>query len=45
MFGNAGVPFAIFPMLMYHTTQLVVDTFIAQRLSLMEENQPTCAVT
>jgi len=45
MFGNAGVPFAIFPMLMYHTTQLVVDTFIAQRLSLMEENQPASAVT
>lgn len=37
MFGNAGVPFAIFPMLMYHTTQLVVDTLIAHRLSLVTE--------
>ncbi|MDC0261919.1 bile acid:sodium symporter [Planctomycetaceae bacterium] len=38
MFGNAGVPFAIFPMLMYHTTQLVVDTVIAHRLSLVKED-------
>jgi sodium/bile acid cotransporter 7 len=33
IFGDAGVPFAIFPMLMYHSTQLIVDTLIAQRLA------------
>ena len=38
IFGAAGVPFAIFPMLMYHSTQLVVDTLIAQRLSKMQSN-------
>jgi sodium/bile acid cotransporter 7 len=39
MFGNPdllgaglGVPFAVFPMLMYHASQLVVDTFIADRM-------------
>ncbi|MBD3672259.1 MAG: bile acid:sodium symporter [Planctomycetaceae bacterium] len=36
MFGNAGVPFAIFPMIMYHTTQLVVDTLIAHKLSSIQ---------
>jgi len=38
IFGAAGVPFAIFPMLMYHSTQLVVDTVIAQRLAKMENS-------
>ncbi len=28
----AGVPFAVFPMLMFHATQLVIDTAIANRL-------------
>jgi sodium/bile acid cotransporter 7 len=40
MFGAAGVPFAIFPMLMYHSTQLIVDTLVAQKLSQMKENNP-----
>lgn len=39
MFGDAGVPFAIFPMLMYHTTQLVVDTLIAHKLSAIEPSE------
>jgi sodium/bile acid cotransporter 7 len=36
MFGDAGVPFAIFPMLMYHSTQLIVDTLVAQRVASMK---------
>jgi len=39
MFGAAGVPFAIFPMLMYHTTQLIVDTLIAHRLSNIKQDE------
>ena len=38
MFGNAGVPFAIFPMLIYHASQLVIDTSIAHRLARIEES-------
>jgi solute carrier family 10 (sodium/bile acid cotransporter), member 7 len=33
MFGDAGIPFAIFPMLIYHASQLLIDTSIAQRLA------------
>jgi sodium/bile acid cotransporter 7 len=40
MFGNPdllgpgiGVPFAVFPMLMYHASQLFIDTVIADRLA------------
>ena len=39
MFGNpdllgagVGVPFAVFPMLMYHASQLFLDTIVADRL-------------
>lgn len=31
MFGDRGVPFAVFPMLMYHASQLFIDTFVADR--------------
>ena len=39
IFGNPGllegqgVPFAVFPMLMYHAWQLFIDTAIADRLA------------
>jgi sodium/bile acid cotransporter 7 len=40
MFGNPdllgpgmGVPFAVFPMLMYHASQLFIDTAVAERLA------------
>ncbi len=33
MFGNAGVPFALFPMIIYHTSQLLIDTSVAQALA------------
>jgi len=40
MFGNpdllgigVGVPFAVFPMLMYHASQLFIDTAVADRLA------------
>lgn len=32
MFGSAGVPFAVFPILMYHASQLFIDTAIADRM-------------
>lgn len=35
MFGAAGVPFAIFPMIVYHAGQLLIDTSIAQKLAAM----------
>lgn len=43
MFGNAGVPFAIFPMLMYHASQLLIDTNIAQRLAALKD-EPSVAL-
>ncbi len=33
MFGNRGVPFAVFPMLMYHASQLFIDTWVADRIA------------
>lgn len=35
MFGNPelGVPFAVFPILMYHASQLFIDTFVADRIA------------
>lgn len=39
MFGAAGVPFAIFPMLMFHASQLLIDTSIALRLSKMADRE------
>lgn len=33
MFGDRGVPFAVFPMLMYHASQLFLDTFVADRFT------------
>jgi sodium/bile acid cotransporter 7 len=51
MFGNpnllapgVGVPFVVFPMLMYHASQLFLDTVIADRLAekgASKEAQPT----
>jgi sodium/bile acid cotransporter 7 len=36
MFGSAdaGVPFAVFPILMYHASQLFVDTLVADRVAI-----------
>jgi len=36
----AGVPFAVFPMLMFHATQLVIDTAIANRLRKSRDSKP-----
>ncbi len=33
MFGSGSFPFAVFPMLMFHATQLFVDTIIADRIA------------
>jgi sodium/bile acid cotransporter 7 len=35
LFG-AAYPFALFPMLLYHTTQLFFDTWLASRLAARE---------
>ena len=46
MFGNPelidghGLPFAVFPMIMYHASQLFVDTMIADRLAANSEAAP-----
>ena len=45
MFGNPeiGIPLAVFPMLMYHASQLFIDTVVADRLAegdRREENEP-----
>ena len=31
MFGNAGLPSAVFPLLMFHTSQFFIDTILADR--------------
>ncbi|QGQ24964.1 bile acid:sodium symporter [Gimesia benthica] len=31
MFGNAGIPSAVFPLLMFHTSQFFIDTILADR--------------
>lgn len=36
MFGDRGVPFAVFPMLLYHASQLFIDTFVADRFASSE---------
>jgi sodium/bile acid cotransporter 7 len=41
MFGGAGVPFAVFPMLMYHASQLFIDTTIADRFAKMGDKSST----
>jgi len=44
MFGNPnllgpgeGIPFAVFPMLMYHASQLFIDTAVADRLAAIRQ--------
>lgn len=32
MFGSSNVPFAVFPMLMYHASQLFIDTAVAESM-------------
>jgi len=51
MFGNPdllgaglGVPFAVFPMLMYHASQLFIDTAIADRYALRAATEGEDAV-
>ena len=34
----AGIPFAVFPMLMYHASQLFIDTAIADRMAAADSN-------
>jgi sodium/bile acid cotransporter 7 len=33
-FANLGFPFAVFPMLMYHASQLFIDTVVADRMAV-----------
>lgn len=33
-FANYGLPFAVFPMLMYHASQLFIDTAVADRMAV-----------
>ena len=42
MFGNPelGVPFAVFPMLMYHASQLFIDTAVADRMAAVGGTAP-----
>eukprot|EP00913_Durusdinium_trenchii_P028339 g26567.t1 len=47
MFGNpdllatgVGIPFAVFPMLMYHASQLFIDTAIADRFRARGDDSP-----
>lgn len=47
MFGDGSVPFALFPMLMYHASQLFIDTAVADRMAetnrqLVEGNGNGC---
>ncbi|MCH7989248.1 MAG: bile acid:sodium symporter [Planctomycetes bacterium] len=39
-----GVPFVVFPMLMYHASQLFLDTVIADRLAEKGESVEACSV-
>lgn len=39
MFGDRGMPFAVFPMLMYHASQLFIDTFVADRFAASEAGE------
>ncbi|WP_339731510.1 bile acid:sodium symporter [uncultured Gimesia sp.] len=54
MFGDAGIPSAVFPLLMFHTSQFFIDTILADRhrekygateesVSLPVEEQPVSA--
>lgn len=58
MFGNPnllgdgmGIPFAVFPMLMFHASQLFIDTAVAQKLARADVNanptvgEPTASAT
>ena len=36
MFGDGSVPFALFPVLMYHASQLFIDTAVADRMRVDE---------
>jgi sodium/bile acid cotransporter 7 len=36
MFGDGSVPFAVFPMLMYHASQLFIDTWVADWMLLRQ---------
>ncbi|MEW4530748.1 bile acid:sodium symporter [Maioricimonas sp. JC845] len=33
LFGSSGLPFAVFPMLMFHGSQLFIDTAVADRMA------------
>ena len=33
MFGGGDYPFVVFPMIMYHASQLFIDTLVADRLA------------
>lgn len=39
LLGRLGLPFAVFPMLMYHVTQLVIDTIIVEVIKPEAVNQ------
>ncbi len=38
----ASVPFAVFPMLMFHASQLIIDTAIASRMGRKAESRESC---
>jgi sodium/bile acid cotransporter 7 len=38
-----GIPFAVFPMLMYHASQLFIDTLVADHLATHVGNEPVAA--
>ncbi len=40
VFNGGPVPFAVFPMLMFHASQLFIDTLIADRIARGNANQP-----
>lgn len=43
--ARTDLPFAVFPMLMFHASQLVIDTFIADRIQVKRFPAPTDALS
>lgn len=50
MYGNpdllgpgVGIPFAVFPMLMFHASQLFIDTAVADRMAAQADSPPEAA--
>lgn len=43
-FSDRGLPFAVFPMLMYHASQLFIDTVVADRMAANAIEEPADTV-